>query len=354
MKMAMSDTLIVNNPMTGNSIMHRATLLLICLCVTTTPMEGAAPREGSLQLFGIRHASAALALGKNMVVAAGGQDNQLRIYNVTRPLHPPSKLDLSAFLGVERDTSVDIAGVTRIGNLIYWIGSHSRDSQGEARPERYCLFATALHQDRHNIRLLPVGKPYTSLMQNLVRVHTMRGLQLERATRLGQDLTGQQRLALVPERAGLRIAALCASADPEILYIGFRNPRPIRVVTATPHALVVPLDNAREVVERGEKPIFGEGMLWDLDGLGIISFEYSAFHRTYFILAGSHDSNKRRVFYRWSGMKMNSPERVCVFDPSTQDPMPDTLVPFAGSAELLLLGVSRTVQSDVPGFWLSP
>ena len=176
--------------------------------------------------------------------------------------------------------------------------------------------------------------------------------------RLGQDLSEQERLRLVPERAGLRIAALCASASPEILYIGFRNPRPIRVITGTAHALVVPLDNAASVVEKGEKPIFGEGMLWDLDGLGIISFEYSPFHKAYFIMAGSHDAQGRRVLYRWSGMKMNAPERICVFDPGTQDPMPDTLVPFADSADLLLLGVSRTsqssAQSDLPGFWMRP
>ena len=77
--------------------------------------------------------------------------------------------------------------------------------------------------------------------------------------------------------------------------------------------------------------------------------------RAYFILAGSHDGQDRRVLYRWSGMKMNSPERVCVFNPSTQNPIPDTLVPFADAAELLLLGESQTSQSsDVPGFWMNP
>jgi hypothetical protein len=328
-------------------------------CLITAPLVGAAGREGSLQFFGMKSASAALALGGDMLVAAGEQDNLLRIYNTTRPLHPPAKLDLSDFLGVHRSTSVNIAGVTRIGERIYWITSHSRDNTGQVRPERYSLFATTLRRDPDQIRLVPEGKPYVSLMQDLVRVHTMRGLRLESVTRLGQDLSEQERLHLLPERAGLRIAALCASSDPEILYIGFRNPRPIRVVAATAHALVVPLDNAADVVERGEKPIFGEGMLWDLDGLGIISFEYSSFHGAYFIMAGSHDDQDRRVLYRWSGMKANAPEPICAFDPGTQNPMPDTLVPFADSAELLLLGrVSRastsSVQSDLPGFWMKP
>jgi len=339
--------------------MKQTVLPVLCIYLITAPLVGAADREESLQFFGMRTASAALALGGDMLVAAGEQDNLLRVYNTTRPLHPPAKLDLSGFLGVERGTSVDIAGVTRIGERIYWIGSHSRDSNGQVRPERYCLFATALHQDQDRVRLVPVGKPYASLMQNLVRVHTMRGLRLESVTRLGQDLSEQERLRLTPEQAGLNIAALCASSDPEILYIGFRNPRPIRVVAATAHALVVPLDNARDVVEKGEKPIFGEGMLWDLDGLGIISFEYSPFHGAYFIMAGSHDDQDRRVLYRWTGMKANAPERICAFDPGTYDTMPDTLVPFADSAELLLLGeVSRanasSVQSDLPGFWMKP
>jgi len=338
--------------------MKQTVLPVLCFCLITTPLAWAAHREGSLQFFGMKSASAALALGGDMMVAAGAQDNQLRIYNVTRPLHPPTKLDLSDFLGVERSRSVHIAGVTRMGKRLYWIGSHSRDKSGQVRPERYCLFATTLHQDQGQIRLVPEGKPYTSLMQDLVRVHTMRGLRLESVTRLGQDLSEPERRHLAPERAGLHIAALCASSDPEILYIGFRNPRPVRVVAATAHALVVPLDNAADVINKGEKPIFGEGMLWDLDGLGIISFEYSPFHGAYFILAGPHDAQDRRVLYRWSGMKMNAPERICTFDPGTQDTIPDTVVPFANSADLLLLGVSRTpqssAQSDLPGFWMRP
>jgi hypothetical protein len=338
--------------------MKQTALPVLYICLITAALVGAAEREGSLHFFGMKSTSAALALGGDMLVAAGAEDNLLRIYNITRPLHPPAKLDLSDFLGVERSRSVHIAGVTRIGERLYWISSHSRDKSGQVRAERYCLFACALHQDQDQIRIVPEGKPYTSLMQDLVRVHTMRGLRLESVTRLGQDLSEQARLHLAPKRAGLHIAALCASSDPEILYIGFRNPRPVRVVAATAHALVVPLDNAAEVIGKGEKPIFGEGMLWDLDGLGIISFEYSPFHGAYFILAGPHDDQELRALYRWSGMKMNAPERICTFDPDTQDPMPDTLVPFTDSAALLLLGVSRTTQSsaqsDLPSFWMSP
>jgi hypothetical protein len=338
--------------------MKQTALPVLCICLITAPLADAAEREGPLQFFGMQSSSAALALGGDMLVLAGARDNFLRIYNVTRPLHPPAKLDLSGFLGVSRNTPVDIAGVTRIGERLYWIGSHSRDESGQLRPERYCLFATALRQDQGQMRIVPEGKPYTSLIQDLVRVHTMRGLRLESFTRLGQDLSEQEGLHLSPDRAGLRIAALCASADPEILYIGFRNPRPVRVVAATAHALVVPLDNAADVIMKGEKPIFGEGMLWDLDGLGIISFEYSPFHRAYFILAGPHDDQDRRVLYRWSGMKMHAPERICVFDADTQNTMPDSLVPFADSAELLLLGVSRGIpssaESDLPGFWMRP
>jgi len=338
--------------------MKQTLLFVLCMCLFNVTLKGAGHREASPQFFGMQRASAVLALGSDLMVAAGVQDNQLRIYNITRPLHPPAKFDMSDFLGVERSRSVHIAGVTRMRESIYWIGSHSRDQDGQVRPERYSLFATALHQDQDQIRLVPEGKPYTSLIQDLVRVHTMRGLRLESVTRLGQDLSEQERLHLAPDRAGLRIAALCASSDPEILYIGFRNPRPVRVVAATKHALVVPLDNAADVIMKGVKPIFGEGMLWDLDGLGIISFEYSPFHGAYFILAGPHDDQDQRVLYRWSGMKMNAPERVCSFDPGTQDPMPDTLVPFADSADLLMLGGNpggqSSAQSDLPGFWIRP
>jgi hypothetical protein len=120
------------------------------------------------------------------------------------------------------------------------------------------------------------------------------------------------------------------------------------------------VDNAAEVIEKGEAPIFGEGTLWDLEGLGVVSFEYSSFHGAYFILAAPHDGRGAAVLYRWSGMKAHPPEVVKPLNADNHGFSAQTIVALEGSEPLLLLGKapgSRETGSptkSVFGFWLRP
>jgi hypothetical protein len=92
------------------------------------------------------------------------------------------------------------------------------------------------------------------------------------------------------------------------------------------------------VIEEGEVPIWGEGILWDLEGMGIVSFAYSAFHRTFFFVAAPHDHDDSFVLYRWSGMKANPPAVVQRSSSDNLGLFPETIVPFEDSERLLLLG----------------
>ena len=111
-------------------------------------------------------------------------------------------------------------------------------------------------------------------------------------------------LKVLSKKSGLNIEALCASADGKKIYIGFRNPR------LYSKAIVVPLNNARRVIEQEAPPIFADPLLWDLKGYGIRSMEYSHFHKAFFIVAGAHDEKPAFALYRWSGDKDSQPVRV--------------------------------------------
>jgi hypothetical protein len=292
---------------------------------------------------GTANVTAAAAFSNDMFIVASAKDNVLRIYKVTAPFTPVSSFDLSSHLDVDPAIPVTIAGAAKVRDRIYWITSHSRDEGGKVRPERYCFFATTITEKNGRFTIEPVGKPCKTLIHKLVNLNTVSTLGLDKATRFGE----RERIRLAPADQGLNIGALCASHNSNMLYIALRNPRPVRVMTGTPHALIVPLDNAADVIEKGEDPIFGEGMLWDLKGLGIVGFEYSPAHGDYFVVAGSHDGQGAFALYHWSGMKACPPERITL--PQDHSGLfASAIVPFENRSSLLLLG-EQTKDAIVSG-----
>jgi len=347
-----------------------AVVLGSVLMLTQSPVFAATLVKPIVQYEGCDGVTAAAAISDDMFVVASRHDNVLRVYARAGSISPLVLFDLSNYLEVSRSLTSVIQGATRVGDRVYWITSHGRDENGTICPERYRFFATTVVDAGGRITIQPVGKPAKTLVRKLVDRHTMRTLRLDKATRFDFDLTGEERARLAPSRDGLNIAALCASRNAEIL-MAFRNPRPLRVITGTPHALIVPVDNAAEVIEKGEDPIFGEGMLLDLVGRGIVSFEYSEFHQTYFLVAAPARDEDSFVLYRWSGMKANRPEVVKRFSTARLDFFPETIVPFEHSDELLLLGHSTIrpraegeasqeshtnspIARSFPGCWLRP
>jgi hypothetical protein len=182
-----------------------------------------------------------------------------------------------------------------------------------------------------------------------LKTKLVRGLGLDKATQLYADLNKKDREKLAPKKEGLNIEGLCASADGKTLYIGFRNPRPKDILTRRSKALVVPLLNPDDIVEKGEAPVFGEPILWDFGGLGIRSMEYSVFHKTYFIIAGEADESDEFALYRWSGKKGSKPVFVKKLDTKKKNLTPEALIPFENSNRFLLLSDDGSLLIKVAG-----
>ena len=308
-------------------------------------------KERDFLLFrGASDASAAVAVSEDTFIVADDENNVLRLYSTAKVGLPIGSYDMTAFLDIDPvHPEADIEGATKIGRRIYWITSHGRNKDGKIRPNRYRFFATDIDAKNNHVAIHLIGKPYKSLVHDLLKLKNIRGLGLDQATRLYADLKKKDREKLAPKREGLNIEGLCASADGKRLYIGFRNPRPKDRLTRRNEALVVPLLNPARVVERGETPIFGEPILWDLGGLGIRSMEYSPFHKTYFIIAGEADESDVFALYRWSGERQNKPVLVQKLMTKSNNFNPEALIPFEGSNRLLLLSDDGSLPIKVAG-----
>ena len=326
----------------------RNTLFILSICCTMARAAGKDFTKDISLYFGASDASAAVLVNKDTFIVADDENNVLRIYKTNNPSIPVSSLDLSMFLAVDPEhPETDIEGATMVGDRIYWITSHGRNKNGKMRTSRYRFFATDVKVQNQHVTITPVGIPCRTLVHNLVKTNVARQLGLENVTRFNQNLKKQQREILAPKRAGLNIEGLCASADGNSLFIGFRNPRPYDQKTLHASALVVPLINHRLVIEKGGQPVFGAPILWNLGGLGIRSMEYSTFHKAYFIVAGPHNEVSTFALYRWSGEKKTQPTLVMEISTVKNDFTPEALAVFKDSNRLLLLSDDGTIEFNV-------
>jgi hypothetical protein len=225
--------------------------------------------------------SAAVAVTDALFIVASDEDNVLRVYK-RGSSDAPQRFDLNSFLKPDDHPEADIEGGTRMGDRIFWIASHGRNAKGKLRPSRHRLFATRVTVEGNNATVVPVGQPYTRLLEDLAQAPAL----------LKYDLDGASKMA--PEdKGGLSIEGLAATPQ-GTLMIGFRNPIP------EGKALIVSLDNPEQVID-GERAIFGAPIELSLDGLGIRSIEYRERQARYLIVAGPYNDGGNASLFDWSG-----------------------------------------------------
>ncbi len=296
---------------------------------------------------GVADASAAVALDKDTFIIADDENNVLRVYKFTTP-EPVFTFDLTGFLATTaKNPEADIEGATKVGNRIYLITSHGRNEDGKIRLNRYRFFAADFRIEDDKISIIPAGKPCRTLVHSLLKQDSIVKDDLARAAGFSADNLKVKELEnLAPKKQGLNIEGLCASADGKILYIAFRNPIH-KTGSGKMQAIVVPLKNADSVIEKKEEPVFGEALLWNLEGRGIRSMEYSAFHKTFFIIAGPSDEKKDFALYKWSGDQEQQPELIRKLTDLPQDFTPEALFFPENSVKLFLLSDDGTLIVDV-------
>ena len=232
---------------------------------------------------GMCEASAAVSLSADLFAVANDEDNILRVYHRQPGGLPAFSFDMTSFLRIgKKHPETDIEASAKIGDRVYWITSHGRNAKGKDAPNRERFFATTFKIDNGVVRLTPVGKPYRSLLDDLVREPGLARFNLAAAS-----------LRAPKERGALNIEGLTSTPEGHgHLLIGFRNPIP------QGKALLVPLLNPAELIE-GKPARFGDPLLLDLGGYGIRDIERGK--DGYLIIAGSHNADGESRVYTWAG-----------------------------------------------------
>lgn len=256
-------------------------LAAVPLAVGAPLTSHAASLSGATTYRGMCDASAAVSLNPDLFAVANDEDNILRVYHRQPGAMPAFTFDMTTFLRIgKKSPEADMEGCATIGDRVYWITSHGRNAKGKDSPNRERFFATTFTVTGGVVKLIPIGRPYATLLDDLVREPKLARFNLAAASKRAPK-----------EPGALNIEGLTSTPQGHLL-IGFRNPIP------QGKALLVPLLNPAELVE-GRPAKFGEPIQIDLGGYGIRSIGQS--ENKYLIIAGSFDSDGESRAYEWNG-----------------------------------------------------
>ncbi len=253
---------------------------------------------------GTSDASATIAIDSDYMVVGDDENQALRVYNRHDSGLPVAAFDFSANLGLS-GVEVDIEGATRVGNRLYWIGSHSNNKSGNDSPDRERIFSTDLSGTGAATTLTFVNF-YQFLEDDLIAWDNTNGHGLGAAF---FGLAASAAAGVVPEQSnGFSIEGLSmAPGSSTTAYIAFRAP--IVPTTARTKALIVPVTNFTTIVDSGAgsgSAAFGTPIQLNLAGRGIRSLECNA--NGCILIGGAADGGGNFALYTWSGNAGDAPE----------------------------------------------
>lgn len=254
---------------------------------------------------GASDASAAFPVDANYMFVANDEDEVLRLYPRTQSGPPVAALDIRPSLGIAKEA--DLEAVIRVGNRLYWIGSHGNDREGNAEPTRNMCFATDLSGSGASATLSYVSK-FTNLKSNLISWDNANGHGLG-SSALG--LSASAAAGVLPTVAqGFNIEG--AAYLNGKCYLGFRAP--LQNTSARNKALVIPVNNFTTVLDSGSGTMqFSAPIFLDLGGRCIRDMAVNASGQI-LILAGpvgdTATVTPAFALYLWDGQAATTPVRV--------------------------------------------
>jgi Protein of unknown function (DUF3616) len=287
--------------------------------------------------FGLMDGSAGIAISYDDFVTISDEVNQIKRFAVKEESVGTMALDLDAQKEWFRSRlneedprmhiEADIEGAARMGNVIYWIGSHGFHKK-ESEDHRV-FFATTISDDG---KLAPSGKVYRRLLDDLLMEESLKSFELKKASKIKPKQGAEK-----DTPGGLNIEGLCTAKDGKTLLICFRNPIP------GGKALIVPLENPAALVEGKGAAKFGKPILLKLGGLGLRDMVW--WRGKYLMIAGHYDSHLRdedgkpntavpaSQLYRWSGNVDDKPTQL---DLDLSALNPEALIVFPDQRVMIL------------------
>lgn len=192
-------------------------------------------------------ASGALEIDERRMAVVDDEDNVIRVYDARLGGAPLHQYDMSEHVG---SGEADIEAAARLGDTAFFLASHGRTRKGKLDANRLLFFGSELPKTPRRPWVLPLGRPYRSLLSDMLSDPRLSRLGLEDAAQRAPKALG-----------GLNLEGLTAAPD-GTMWIGFRSPVP------EGRALLVRMLNPREALQ-GRPARFAAPVLLDLGGLGI-------------------------------------------------------------------------------------
>jgi hypothetical protein len=303
------------------------TLAAIAWPLGSAIAQAAPPSGETLRFNQACDASAVVTTGSGDLLVGDDSSNILRAY-------PASGGDPSAQLDVYQHTAVNktrglsysqIEGAARQGSRLYWIGSHARHESGWHQGDRRRLFALEARPAGQDEQFAPVDGAHKTLHKDMATAPNLKSIGLANSIMY----LHRKMPHLAPDKQGLNIGGLAAAKDGEGLLIALRNPR------YRNKAIVIPFMNPDRVLAGAANAIFGDPILLDLAGLGIVSMELAAGEGAYYIVAAPHALNLGHKLYRWSGEAADAP--ALLMDVDAGELRPEAMTVSPDGTRLVLL-----------------
>ncbi len=276
-------------------------------------------RPGAHWLTGISDASAAIPINDDWMLVGDDENQTIRLYSRVQSGGPVKKFNLNSFLQLRdlyttngppgQPKEVDIEASTRVGNRLYWLGSHSHAGDATERTNRARLFATDLIGSGPNVSLAFLGH-YDFFKLDVLNWDAL-GLHGKGPDYYG--LTASAAIGVDPKDAdgsGFNFEGLCmAPGSVTTAYAAFRAP--LIPPNDRRLALILPVTNFTSLAVRGGPPgsaRFGPPIELNLGGRGIRSIEGNG--SNYLIVAGPPGSGTNLVGFRlftWNGQPGSAP-----------------------------------------------
>ena len=172
--------------------------------LTVSSVDEAAERIFS----GICDGSAAVMLDDDTLLVAYDELNTLFAFPLTGGDYT-AHFDLDELLDLPSSAEIDIEAATRVGDRIWWLGSHGLDREARDVPNRRVLFATTVPSP--GLQGLEILEPPQDLTDVLLASPAVRAV-LNKVVR-----------KRAPKAGGVNIEGLAATAEGGLL-LGFRSP----------------------------------------------------------------------------------------------------------------------------------
>ena len=274
------------------------------------------PSTTGFYYYGASDTSTIVEAGDGYILTANDENQTIGLYEQGVTAYPVKQFTFAQIVGAE----IDIEGADRIGNTIYWTGSHGNSRSGGIKVDRRTVFTTTVTGSGSSTELT-FGSSFTGLWSQL------RAWDASNGHGLGADylgfVAGTAEGELPNPPAGFNIEALEFAPGDTTAYLGFRAPS--IEVAGEERALIVPVENLPALIAGDStQAAFGAPILLDLGGRTIRSIAKNAANQ-YLISAGPGGVENSWALYTWDGDPLTAPQFNRV--------LPDTDAATTGSWE---------------------